>query len=424
MDQQTIDSILEFPDNYKLNPINVDLENSLVKKLANTLKIDILKDKHIGISLSGGVDSMVLLMICKKMFPKITTFTVDYNQRPESNAETLFVKLFCEINEIKNISVKVEDISRKKENSCKRSEFEEQSENIRFQLYKSEPVDLVLNGHHLGDLEENWITNIFSRGKCEDGMNLIIDKKDVTLVRPFLFDITKDMIFQVAHKYNIPYFKNTTPSWSKRGQMREELIPLLDRMFGINSWRINLKRCIQERKDFYKQTYEDFTKVGHDKYKYGFTVEPKNIQLTVTFCKLFFEWLLKINIKNTIIQSIIDLLKEKKDSLIQIGNKYVCCLGKYYLNIYDIELIDNLNNCEPKIVPYYKFAVQDQNNCHEHLLGGKLRYCINKINEKSLVNKSHILRKQEFILHPNLANKLNLLTSENKEKLYVVIYNF
>lgn len=424
MDSLTINNILEFPKDYKFEKVLVDLNDPIVKLLVKTLQIEILKDKHIGISLSGGVDSMVLLCIAKELFPTITTFTVDYNQRPESSDETLFVNQFCKVNNIRNISVTIENISRKKEDSGKRSDFEEQSEDIRFKLYKSEPINLVINGHHLNDLEENWITNIFGRGKCEDGMNLIIEKKGVILVRPFLFDITKDMIFKIAHKYNIPYFKNTTPSWCKRGQMREQLIPLLDKMFGEKAWRANLQRCVNERKDFYKQTYEDFNKQVCYKYKYGFRVYIKMLHLNVTFCKLYFEHILKTNIKHNTIHDILNLLIEKKESIVSIGNKYKCHVINDDLYIYDTALIENLNKCEPKIVPYYEYATQEQNKCFEFLMDGKLRYCINKKNEKAIVNKSHILKKQDFNLHPSLANELNVLTSENKDKFYVAIYNF
>jgi hypothetical protein len=34
-------------------------------------------------------------------------------------------------------------------------------------------------------------------------------------------------IFGFAHKYGIPYFKDTTPKWSTRGKLRNQLLPLL-----------------------------------------------------------------------------------------------------------------------------------------------------------------------------------------------------
>ena len=34
-------------------------------------------------------------------------------------------------------------------------------------------------------------------------------------------------------RYGVPYFKDTTPSWSTRGKLRNQLIPLLIDMYGI-----------------------------------------------------------------------------------------------------------------------------------------------------------------------------------------------
>ena len=53
----------------------------------------------------------------------------------------------------------------------------------------------------------------------------------VSIWRPFL-PFTKDAIFEFAHRYGIPYFKDTTPHWSTRGHLRNKLVPLLSTMYG------------------------------------------------------------------------------------------------------------------------------------------------------------------------------------------------
>lgn len=53
----------------------------------------------------------------------------------------------------------------------------------------------------------------------------------VNIWRPLLqFD--KATIFDFAHRYGIPYFKDTTPHWSTRGHLRNKLLPLLSSMYG------------------------------------------------------------------------------------------------------------------------------------------------------------------------------------------------
>lgn len=34
----------------------------------------------------------------------------------------------------------------------------------------------------------------------------------------------KDVVYDFAHKFGVPYFKDTTPSWSTRGKLRRQLV--------------------------------------------------------------------------------------------------------------------------------------------------------------------------------------------------------
>tara|TARA_B110000090_G_C13067651_1_gene325977 strand:- start:23 stop:301 length:279 start_codon:yes stop_codon:yes gene_type:complete len=53
----------------------------------------------------------------------------------------------------------------------------------------------------------------------------------VSIWRPLLGH-SKDDIFSFAHDYGVPYFIDTTPSWSTRGKLRNQLVPLLVDMYG------------------------------------------------------------------------------------------------------------------------------------------------------------------------------------------------
>ena len=54
---------------------------------------------------------------------------------------------------------------------------------------------------------------------------------DVLLWRPLLIH-NKNDIYHFSDTYGVPYFKDTTPKWSNRGRMRNELMPLLKDIFG------------------------------------------------------------------------------------------------------------------------------------------------------------------------------------------------
>ena len=63
----------------------------------------------------------------------------------------------------------------------------------------------------------------------------------VSIWRPLL-PFTKEQIYDFAHRYGVPYFKDTTPHWSTRGHLRNELVPLLSSTHLPSSLRkLNLK---------------------------------------------------------------------------------------------------------------------------------------------------------------------------------------
>ena len=79
----------------------------------------------------------------------------------------------------------------------------------------------IFFGHHKGDIQENVISNMMRRTSPLNlsGMNEIGTVENVSIYRPLL-PHTKDDIFDFAHTFGVPYFKDTTPKWSVRGKLR------------------------------------------------------------------------------------------------------------------------------------------------------------------------------------------------------------
>jgi len=246
--------LLEFPTNYKFGMENLSIEHCSKFSIWKSMKSFLLKNKpkNIIVSLSGGVDSMVIFAILVSLQSEfkfnLTTASINYNLREEASDEMHFIKGYTfryekdiPINYLATIS----GFSRKKEDSGKRSEFEEQSRNIRFNLYhqiikeNDWVIDdtIIMVGHHQDDLIEN-IFNNFMQGRDLTDLPVMTElsvNRGIKMGRPFLSHPKKD-IYDYSHKHNIPYFKNTTPEWSKRGQMREVLFPLLDKIYNCN-WK-------------------------------------------------------------------------------------------------------------------------------------------------------------------------------------------
>ena len=168
-------------------------------------------------------------------FP-LAVSSINYNLRSESKKESEFIKQYCLYYQI---VYNIEHLSLTREN---RSEFEEKSKDIRYDSYKNLikkfKYNGVILGHHMDDIIEIIFTNSLNGKQLLDleVMKVKGIQKDVNIYRPLL-EFRKDVIYKFAHQYNIPYFLDTTPNWSRRGKMRNEIFPLLTNVFGVGWYR-------------------------------------------------------------------------------------------------------------------------------------------------------------------------------------------
>jgi tRNA(Ile)-lysidine synthetase-like protein len=228
--------ILEFVpnNNNKIKDIFLYAKNELVDSI-QTYAIEENKIKFI-VSLSGGVDSMVLATALCMLGYNVVGCHINYNNRAETKEEQKFMEEWCKYN---NIKLYVKTIDNLVRGQVKRSEYEIYTRNIRFDFYKkilsNENCDTILLGHHKDDIVENVVANV-CRGR--NLLDLAVLKKysivnGVKLVRPMM-DFYKDDVYKYADNYQVPYFKDTTPEWSVRGKYRIGLHPKLEDTFGKN----------------------------------------------------------------------------------------------------------------------------------------------------------------------------------------------
>jgi tRNA(Ile)-lysidine synthetase-like protein len=225
------DNILDYNP---LQKINLNFKNHDLKNHNFNLIDKYIKKIGI-ISLSGGVDSMVCLVYCIVTYPNINWVCVhiNYKNRGEADNEADFIANFCYKHNIKLYVREINEINR---NKCMLSDinmreiYEDYTRKIRFNTYKAvcdNPV--VILGHNKDDAFENILTNITYNCKYKNlkGMEEYSVCDNITFLRPLL-NISKNDIYNFAHKYNIPYVKNSTPVWSQRGKIRNNIIPVLD----------------------------------------------------------------------------------------------------------------------------------------------------------------------------------------------------
>lgn len=92
------------------------------------------------------------------------------------------------------------------------------------------------------------------------GMGPVGITEGVPVWRPLLAH-TKEEIFEFAHKYGVPYFRDTTPSWSTRGKLRNQLVPLLQEIYGEGCLR-NISALARQSDDarslVFQNVYDPF----------------------------------------------------------------------------------------------------------------------------------------------------------------------
>lgn len=213
----------------------------------------------VSISLSGGVDSMVIskiLCLLRDRCPKIgqrlaggavVAIHIDYANRPESGREADYVQSWSQKLDMAFHKRVVDEVTR---GVTDRSIYERVSRDARYDFYRKVLLETgspgVIFGHHQGDVQENVISNVM-HGVSPlqlSGMEAVGMSNNVSVWRPLL-QHSKVEIFAFAHKYGVPYFKDTTPSWSTRGKLRTLLVPLLIDMYG-NGCLSNLSNLAAE----------------------------------------------------------------------------------------------------------------------------------------------------------------------------------
>ena len=240
--------LLEFPEKYHKITWNVResnlvlTKNKLVDTIANFIKNKNLhEDSNLIVSLSGGVDSMVLttlLLIVKYKFNynfDIINTHINYGNREESDDEEEFVRKWCEENNMTFTSKRFGDFKRSNQD---RKVYEEFTKNERYDFYKRVIDDYKANGiflaHHKNDEQENVFTNLL-HGRSLIDLSIMKEntvKHGVNIFRP-LINYDKKCIYDFSWEFNIPYFKDTTPDWSNRGKLRRQVFPLLRSIYSL-----------------------------------------------------------------------------------------------------------------------------------------------------------------------------------------------
>ena len=324
--------------------------------LLNKLKLK--ESDTIVIGVSAGPDSMFLLNLLielrKKINFKIIVSHINHKVRIESEEEELFLKNYCNDNDV--IFEKKE--IKKLENKNFHAYAREFRYNFYLDLIKKYKANYLMTAHHGDDLIETILMRL-TRGSTfsgYSGISLISDYDTYKIVRPLLY-ITKDEIKDYNDLHNIPYRidKSNYSDKYTRNRYRKYLLPFLKKenknvhlkFLKFSELLNNSNKYIEKDiEDIYNKIYKDNNLDIKEFLKYDIFIERLIIE------KIFKEKCLNLeNIDDKNIDCLIKLINNNKTGTeINLPNNMVARINYNYLKIdvkkenkeYYIELKDGL----------------------------------------------------------------------------------
>lgn len=210
----------------------------------------------IAVAVSGGVDSMCLLhrllSLKQQLSLEIIAVNIDHGIRGKaSEADSLFVKNYCEKSGVFVYFKKVDAVKYSSENKVS---LEAGARVLRYEVFSEVLNEFkgykIATAHHKNDLFESVLINAF-RGTGIKGLKGI-EENAFNVVRPLLSS-TREEILSYAKENNIPCVTDQTnfDSTYTRNYIRNELAPLILKKFpsAINSV-YNLSETAREEDDF------------------------------------------------------------------------------------------------------------------------------------------------------------------------------
>ena len=187
-----------------------------------------LKESKFFIAVSGGIDSMVLVDLFRKLNYNFSILHCNFQLRgEESEAETQFLRDFCRVNQIHYI-LRYFDTNKYAEEhklstqlaarALRYSWFQEKLNKNNFQY--------LLTAHQADDTLETFIINL-SRGTGLEGLTGIPKQNDY-IIRPLL-PFSRDEILAYAKENKLTWKEDSSNASDKylRNKIRHQIVPIL-----------------------------------------------------------------------------------------------------------------------------------------------------------------------------------------------------
>jgi len=215
------------------------------------MELFVEKGIKIGVAVSGGVDSMVMLNLLIKAGAEVIAINVEHGIRGAvSKRDSKFVRNYCKRHEIECLAYNVDSPGYAVENNVS---VELAARTLRYEIFdnllKEGKVDCIALAHHRDDQVETVLMRIF-RGTGIKGLRGIVDRDGY--IHPMLH-FTKAEIRDYAALNRIPYKEDATNFDSEytRNYVRHEIVPHIKSRFpGFEVAVQKLAKACEEVEDY------------------------------------------------------------------------------------------------------------------------------------------------------------------------------
>lgn len=289
----------------------------MLEKVKTTIsKFNMLKPcDRVLVGLSGGADSVSLLICLKELGYNVSAMHINHNLRgEESNRDEKFCVKLCEK---LNVPLTVKSIDVK--TYCRENKLglEEGARKLRYKAFFDADADKICTAHTLSDSVETMLINL-TRGTALKGLCGVPNKRG-NIVRP-LIECTREEVEEFLNKKSISYVNDSTNNSNDytRNKFRHLVIPEI------------LKITSERNGSFYKNISKTFLSLNEDEdYLNG---EAEKLLEKSKICENEYDYNLISSAHNAIKNRVFILLLKKYKTEISGAKladlKKACCEGK------------------------------------------------------------------------------------------------
>lgn len=421
----------------------------------NFLNNFFLRRDNILVSVSGGIDSMVLLNLLITFNPKLLLHVAHANFKlrvPYSNHDEFFVKKFCLNNNIIIHIKKFNTINYANKKACS---IQMAARYLRYHWVKSLSNKLnckyIAMGHQFDDVLETFVINII-RGTGIKGLLSIPNTRE-NLIRPML-KLSREDILQYAKLKKIIWREDHSNKENhyQRNKIRNNIIPLLSDIDYNNIYKMINKTITNIQDDYIilnnhiETTFSQITiKHIHNPFYWEIDINKLKelIPLKSYLFKFFFTYGFTKNLEKILFSTSGKQMSSKKFRIIKDRNCLLltCNNQKYYNYIYRIDQINyitktigltfRLNCLKVKKNNYSEFIDFDEitlplyirtwrNRDNYYPLGMKNKKKISKLFKDK---KMTLLEKEQILLLLNYDGTIIMIMPFWLDNRFKITYN-